>query len=59
MSEPRPDVLRRFVVGHLPSFSVLDSFETMDEVRAFQATLDQDALARGDYYLDDMTEGEA
>lgn len=47
----------RYYVGRIGTGDpALGSFDTIEEVYAFQKTLDQDALANGEFYLDDMTE---
>lgn len=46
----------RFVVGENNAPSRIGSYETMEQVVAWQETLDQERLHRGDYYIDDMEE---
>lgn len=51
--------IKRYVVGPVLGPYALGHFDTLEEVAAFQGTLDQERLAKGDFYLDDMESGEA
>lgn len=49
----------RFVVGKTGESERIGSYETMEQVHAWQTTLPPDELARGDYYIDDMASPDA
>ena len=48
----------RFVVGRNDDTDTPKWFHTLAEVHAYQETLDQEALANGEYYLTDMASGD-
>lgn len=52
--------MKRFIVGKCGDGSrPIASFDTEDEAALFISTLpDKEGVARGDYYLDDMNEGD-
>jgi hypothetical protein len=48
----------RYAVGRWDADQSAEWFDTMEEVRAYQETLDPVALAAGEYYLEDILDEE-